>query len=91
MQIYARKLSKKRTAVMIRESYRENGKVKTRILKYFGISHSEEELNELRKKAYAEKRRLTSKKVKAIKVNLTNLKEKTRVTDKVDPIVKTIN
>jgi len=81
MQIYARKLSKKRTAVMVRESYRENGKVKTRILKYFGISHSEEELKKLKEKAYYEKKKLTGKIKKPIKVNLSKLTEKDRVTE----------
>ena len=43
---------------MLRESTRVDGKVKTKMLKYFGIAHSNEELLELRKKAYAEKRKL---------------------------------
>lgn len=81
MHIYARKLSKKRTAVMIRESYRENGKGKTRILKYFGISHSDEELKKLKEKAYYEKKKLEGKIKSPIKAKLSDLKEKARITE----------
>lgn len=82
MYIYARRLSKKRTAVMLRESTRVNGKVKTKMLKYFGISHSNEELLKLKKKAYAEKRKLLKKVIPPIeKVEIKSLTETKRINE----------
>lgn len=81
MYIYARRLSKNRTAVMLRESTRVDGKVKTRIVTYFGIAHSYEELLELKKKAYAEKRKLTSKLVPKEKIEIKSLSETRRINE----------
>jgi len=81
MNVYARKLSKKRTAVMLRKSMRVDGKVKTKIIKYFGIAHGKEELKKLRQRAYAEKRKLCPPKRDPIKVRLSALKEKDRVAE----------
>ena len=70
----------------MQESLRIDGKIKTRLIKYFGISHTEEELLELRKKAYAEKRKLTAKKDKKITTNLASLVEKKRVVKGFDDV-----
>ena len=85
MHIYKRKLSKKRTAIMLRQSLRVDGKVTTKIIKYFGISHSDEELKELSQKAYAEKRKYITKKPKP-KVKLIDLVEKGRIIEGFDDV-----
>jgi transposase len=81
MYIYARRLSKNRTAVMLRESTRVDGNVKTRIVTYFGIAHNNEELLQLKKKAYAEKRKLSSKTIPKEKVEIRSLSEKRRINE----------
>lgn len=66
---------------MLRESTRIEGKVKTRIVTYFGIAHSNDELLKLKKKAYAEKRKLTAKKIPKEKVEIKSLAEKSRINE----------
>lgn len=78
MFIFCRKLSKKRFSVVLQESIRVNGKVKTKVIKYFGIAHNSEELKKLRQQAYAEKRKHKPKK-KIKKIDIESLTEKDRV------------
>lgn len=81
MYIYTRQLSKNRAAVMLRESTRVDGKVKTRIVTYFGIAHNHEELLQLKKKAYAEKRKLSYKATPKEKIEIKSLSEKRRINE----------
>jgi transposase len=80
MFIYVRKLSRKRASVVLQESIRVNGKVKTRVIKYFGIAHGDEELKKLKQKAYTEKRKHKPKQKKK-KIEIESLTEKDRVTE----------
>ena len=86
MFIFCRKLSKKRVSVVLQESMRVDGKVKTRLIKYFGIAHSVDELNELKKQARAELRKLKPKKSDYVKASLSSLVEKTRVIEGFDDV-----
>ena len=65
---------------------RIDGKVKTRLIKYFGIAHSDDELKELKKKARAELRKLKPKKNEYVKAKLSSLVEKNRLTDGFDDV-----
>jgi len=86
MFIFCRKLSKKRVSVVLQESMRIDGKVKTRLVKYFGIAHSDDELNELKKQARAELRKLNPKKNEYVKARLSSLVEKNRLIEGFDDV-----